>query len=70
MHVHASDSRLTESGLAKLFVRGDGSTVVQTQGVLTARELRIIQEFIKENYREMYLKWASMSDEGFYGDRC
>ena len=28
MHVHASDSRLTESFSAKLFVRSDGSTVV------------------------------------------
>jgi len=69
MHVHASDSRLTESGSAKLFVRGDGSTVVQTQGVLTDRETRMIQLFIKDNYWEMYLKWAAMSNQGFYGDR-
>lgn len=69
MHVHASDRRLTEGGSAKLFVRNDGSTVVQTQGVLTERETRMIQAFIKENYREMYLKWSALSDEGFYGDR-
>lgn len=69
MHVHASDRRLTEGGSAKLFVRNDGSTVVQTQGVLTERETRMIQAFIKENYKEMYLKWSALSDEGFYGDR-
>jgi len=28
MHVHASDSRLTEAGSAKFFVKSDGSTVL------------------------------------------
>ena len=68
MHVHASDRRLTEAGSAKLFVRSDGNTVLQSRGILNDRELRVIQQFIKENYREMYLKWASLSGEGFYGD--
>lgn len=40
IHVHASDSRLTEFELAKFFVRRDGSTAVQKRGVLTDRELR------------------------------
>ncbi len=69
MHVHASDRKLTEAGSAKFFVKDDGDTVVQNRGLLNDRELRKIQEFIKENYREMYLKWASYSDEGFYGDK-
>ena len=68
MHVHASDRRLTEAGSAKLFVCSDGNTVLQSRGILNDRELRVIQQFIKENYREMYLKWASLSGEGFYGD--
>ena len=66
MHVHASDSRLTEAGSAKLFVKSNGDTVVQNQGVLTERELRGIQAFIKENYKEMHLKWSALSNEGFY----
>ena len=66
MHVHASDSRLTEAGSAKLFVKSNGDTVVQNHGVLTERELRGIQAFIKENYKEMYLKWSALSNEGFY----
>ena len=66
MHVHASDSRLTERGSAKFLVRGDGSTVVQHRGTLTDHELRVIQAFIKKNYREMYLVWASLSDQGFF----
>ena len=66
MHVHASDKKLTEGSSAKLFVKSNGDTVVQNRGVLTERELRGIQAFIKENYKEMYLKWSSLSEEGFY----
>ena len=66
MHVHASDSKLTEAGSAKFFVKSNGDSVLQNRGVLTDREIRGIQEFIKENYKEMYLKWSSLSDEGFY----
>ena len=66
MHVHASDRRLTEAGSAKLFVRSNGDTVLQNRGILRDRELRCIQQFIKENYREMYLKWSRLSEEGFY----
>lgn len=68
MHVHASDRKLTESGSAKFFVKSNGDTVVQNRGILTDRELSKIQSFIKDNYKEMYLKWASMSENGFYGD--
>jgi len=69
MHVHASDRKLTEAGSAKFFVKSNGDTVVQNRGVLADRELSKIQNFIKDNYKEMYLKWASMSENGFYGDK-
>ncbi len=68
MHVHASDARLTEAGSAKFFVKSDGSTVLKNRGTLSEKELRVIQAFIKENYREMYLKWSMMSEEGYYGE--
>ena len=68
MHVHASDARLTEAGSAKFFVKSDGSTVLKNRAMLSDKELRVIQAFIKENYREMYLKWSAMSDEGYYGE--
>ena len=61
-----SDRKLTESGSAKLFVKGNGDTEVKDRGILTDKELHTIQQFIKENYKEMYLKWASMSPNGFY----
>lgn len=68
MHVHASNCRLTEYGSAKLFVKGNGDTVVKEQGVLTDRELRIIRKFIKDNYLDMFMKWAEMSSNGFWGE--
>ena len=68
MHVHASDRRLTESSSAKFFVRPNGDTVIQNKGILTDRELRIIQDFIKLNYQDMYIKWSMFSKTGFYGD--
>lgn len=40
--------------------------MLQNAGVPNDREIRQIQSFIKENYREMYLKWSELSDEGFY----
>ena len=69
MHVHASDRKLTESGSAKFFVRENGDTVLQNRGILNDREIRIIQGFIKQNYQEMYLKWAEYSSEGFYNNQ-
>ncbi len=68
MHVHASDKKLTEAGSAKFFVKRNGETIISNKGILTERELRIIQQFIKENYKEMYLKWREKSENGFYGE--
>lgn len=66
MHVHASDRRLTESGSAKFFVKANGDTILQNKGILTEREIYKIQTFIKENYKDMYLKWSEYSENGFY----
>ena len=66
MHVHASDRRLTEAGSAKFFVNSDGSTVLQNRGILTDREISKIQKFIQINYLDMYEKWSSDSENGFY----
>ena len=65
MHVHASDKRLTEAGSAKLFVKGNGDTEVKARCILTDKELLIIREFVKDNYKEMYIRWSSMSPNGF-----
>ncbi|MDD7534498.1 MAG: DUF4160 domain-containing protein [Treponema sp.] len=66
MHVHASDSKLTEEGSAKFFVKGNGDSILQEKGVLNDREINKIQSFIKDNYQEMYNKWQEYSKSGFY----
>ena len=66
MHVHASDRKLTESGSAKFFVKDNGDTVLQNRGILNDREIRKIQEFIKQ---KMYLKWSEYSIESYYGQK-
>lgn len=67
MHAHASDSKLTEAGAAKFFVKSDGDTVVQVRGRLAEHEIQGIRAFIKVNYRAMYERWILMSNMGFYG---
>ena len=66
MHVHASDKRLTEAGSAKFFVKENGDTIVAQRGILSQRDISLIQNFIKKNYKEMYLTWRELSDNGFY----
>ena len=66
MHVHASDARLTEAGSAKFFVKENGDSFIQNKGMLNDREIRKMQIFIKNNYKEMYLKWAEYSNKGYY----
>lgn len=61
MYAHASDRKLTEVASAKLFVKQNGNTIVQSVGVLSDRELHKIQKFIKPNDQEMYLKWFAYS---------
>lgn len=66
MHVHASDKGLTEGGSAKFFVKENGDAVLQNRGRLNDREILKIEQFIKKNYQEMYLKWSEYSKNGFY----
>ena len=70
MHVHASDSKLTESGSAKFFIKSNGDTIVSRKGVLNDREISRIQAFIKENYMTMFQLWSLWSKNGFYGNWC
>ena len=66
MHDQASDRKLTEAGSAKFFVKSNGDSILKNRGLLNDREIKKIQSFIKENYKEMYLKWAEYSENGFY----
>lgn len=42
---------------------------MKEQGVLKDKQIRIIRAFIKDNYKEMYLKWAEMSNQGFWEEK-
>ena len=68
MHVHASDSKLTEAGSAKFFVKSNGDTVLQNRGMLNDREIKRISAFIKQNYKDMYIRWSQYSGNSYYGD--
>jgi len=66
MHVHASDRKLTEAGSAQFFVKENGDTVLQNKGMLNDRGLLKIKQFIKDNYRDMYICWSKYSHNAFY----
>ena len=53
---------------ADLIVNGYAFTKCDTgyRGILTDPEISKIQAFIKTNYKEMYLKWAEYSNNGYY----
>ena len=68
MHVHASDSKLTEAGSAKFCVKSNGDTVLQNRGMLNDREIKRISAFIKQNYKDMYIRWSQYSGNSYYGD--
>lgn len=52
--------------LQNFFVKENGDSEIQKSGILSRQELNIIQKFIKENYKDMYKKWSSISDQGFF----
>ena len=68
MHVHASDGKLTEASSAKFFVKSNRDTTIENRGTLSDRELTGIRSFIKDNYKDMYLKWSEKSDNGYYNN--
>ena len=68
MHVHASNKELTEKGSANFWVGSDGSSKVEKRGRLSDKSVRLIQEYIRINYKDMYIKWSSMSSNGFYNN--
>lgn len=66
MHVHASDSKLSEGCSAKFFVKSNGDSVLSNRGILNDREIAKITDFIKDHYQEMYMRWSQYSEKGYY----
>ena len=56
---NASDKRLTEKGSAKLFVKPDGETIVQRQGVVSESDMKKIRKYIKLNHETMFEVWST-----------
>ena len=48
-------------------LKENGDTTVAHSGILSQRDIRLIQNFIKKNYKEMYLTWRELSEQDFYG---
>ena len=66
-HVHASNKQLSEGGSAKFYVHEDGTSEVVKKGRISSKKLSLIQEFIKENYKDMYKMWLdNQGTPGFY----
>lgn len=68
MHAHASDSKLTEAGSAKLFIKPDGDTIIQNQGQVSDSDMRKIRKYIKINHVTMFENWSKYSIHGYYGE--
>jgi len=69
MHVHASDKEISERNSAKLYVYENGDTKVERQADVSKADMKLIQKYIKLNYKEMYKKWTNYSENGFYRKR-
>ncbi len=68
MHVHASDSGLTEAGSAKLFVKPNGDTIIHHKGRVSDSDMKKIQKYIKLNHETMFEIWSEYSKHGYYGE--
>lgn len=51
----ASDRALTEADSGKSFVKANGDCVLQNKRISNDREIRKIEEFIKDHYHEISL---------------
>lgn len=69
MHVHASDKILSSTNSAKLYVYDNGDTLVQHKGMVSDTDMKLIQEYIKLNHEQMYKKWKTYSENGYYKKR-
>ena len=65
MHVHASDRKLTEAGSAKFFVKSNGDTVLQNQGILSDRDVRKIQDFCQRKLSRNVPEMGRIQSAGF-----
>lgn len=61
VHVHASDTKLTERSSAKIWVKDNGDTVVENVGILSDKEMNAIRKYIKNNIITIKDKWEDFA---------
>lgn len=61
IHVHASDTNLTESSSAKLWIKENGDTIVVSHGNIPPASMKKIQKFIKINISSIKETWENFS---------
>ena len=66
MHVHASDKALNADAAAKLYVYENGESLIKRKGMVSDKDMKLIQEYIRLNHEQMYEKWKKYSETGYY----
>jgi hypothetical protein len=61
IHAHASDTKLSERGSAKIWVKENGDTVVASQGAISHRDMSTIRQFVKDNIGSIKRTWVDFS---------
>jgi hypothetical protein len=68
VHAHASDSKLSERGSAKIWVKENGDTVVANYGAISHRDMAVIRQFIKDNIVSIKRTWADFAGYSEFKD--
>ena len=61
IHAHASDSKLTEAGSAKIWVKENGDTIVANYGIISHSDISVIRQFMKDNIDSIKSTWTDFS---------
>ncbi len=63
VHVHAN-SKTIKKGAAKIWVHSDGTSTVADYGIINARDMNEIQEWIKNNMDIIMNEWFVVNSLG------
>jgi len=69
IHAHASDSKLSEGGSAKIWVKENGDTVVANHGTISSHDMATIRKFIKDNIESIKRTWTDFMGYVEYLDK-
>ena len=61
IHAHASDSKLSESGSAKLWLKDNGDTIIANHGTITHKDMAVIRQFLKDNIESVKRSWKDFA---------